>query len=231
MKRFEDFTRQYSLSKTLRFEARPIGATLSHIIQSKLLEEDQHRSESYQKVKKLIDEYHKKFIDLVMNGFALPLEDNGRQDSLAEYYTCYLIKNRDEAMKKRFEQIQSSMRQAISKSLSTQDAYKRIFKKELIEEDLFSFIDNADAKQLNGMAKEDARNLVKEFKGFASYFTGFHQNRANMYSEEEKSTAIAYRLVNENLPRFVDNIDVFAKVAAVPEMKEILEQLYADFDD
>ena len=229
MKRFEDFTKQYPVSKTLRFEARPIDATLSHIIQNGLLEEDQHKAESYQKVKKLIDEYHKKFIDSVMEDFTLPLIDNGKQDSLAEYYTCYLIKSKDEAMKKRFEQIQSSMRQAISKSLSTQDAYKRIFKKELIEEDLFSFIDNADAKQLIGMTKDDARNLVKEFKGFASYFVGFHQNRANMYSEEEKSTAIAYRLINENLPRFVDNIDVFAKVIAVPELQEILEKLYDDY--
>lgn len=230
MKRFEDFTNQYSLSKTLKVGALPIGATLTHIIQNGLLEEDQHKAESYKKVKKLIDEYHKKFIDSVMKDFNLPLEDHGRKDSLAEYYTCYLIKNKDEAMKKRFDDIQSSMRQAISKSLSSQDAYKRIFKKELIEEDLFSFIDHADAKQLIGMTKEEARNLVREFHGFTSYFTGFHENRENMYSAEEKSTAIAYRLVNENLPRFVDNIEVFAKVAAVPEMQDHFRQLYADFE-
>ena len=31
-KNFEDFKRLYSLSKTLRFEAKPIGATLDNIV-------------------------------------------------------------------------------------------------------------------------------------------------------------------------------------------------------
>ena len=33
-----------------------------------------------------------------------------------------------------------------------------------------------------------------------------------MYSGEEKSTAIAYRLINENLPRFFDNVENFGKI-------------------
>ena len=56
---FNDFKRLYPLSKTLRFEAKPIGATLKNIIKSGLLEEDEHRAQSYVKVKKLIDEYYK----------------------------------------------------------------------------------------------------------------------------------------------------------------------------
>lgn len=63
---FNDFKRLYPLSKTLRFEAKPIGATLKNIIKSGLLEEDEHRTQSYVKVKKLIDEYHKVFIDRVL---------------------------------------------------------------------------------------------------------------------------------------------------------------------
>lgn len=58
-KNFEDFKRLYPLSKTLRFEAKPIGATLDNIIKSGLLDEDEHRAASYVKMKKLIDEYHK----------------------------------------------------------------------------------------------------------------------------------------------------------------------------
>lgn len=41
---FEDFKRLYPLSKTLRFEAKPIGATLDNIIKSGLLDEDEHKS-------------------------------------------------------------------------------------------------------------------------------------------------------------------------------------------
>ena len=34
-----------------------------------------------------------------------------------------------------------------------------------------------------------------------------------MYSAEEKSTAIAYRLIHQNLPKFMDNMKAFAKIA------------------
>lgn len=52
-KNFEDFKRLYPLSKTLRFEAKPIGATLDNIVKSGLLDEDEHRAASYVKVKKI----------------------------------------------------------------------------------------------------------------------------------------------------------------------------------
>lgn len=49
------------------------------------------------------------------------------------------------------------------------------------------------------------------FDGFFTYFSGFNQNRENYYSTEEKSTAVANRIVGENLPIFCDNILVFEK--------------------
>ena len=89
-KNFEDFKRLYPLSKTLRFEAKPIGATLDNIVKSGLLDEDEHRAASYVKVKKLIDEYHKVFIDRVLADGCLPLENEGHNNSLAEYYDSYV---------------------------------------------------------------------------------------------------------------------------------------------
>jgi len=59
--------------------------------------------------------------------------------------------------------------------------------------------------------EEDKKN-VKEFEAFTTYFTGFHQNRANMYVADEKRTAIASRLIHENLPKFIDNIRIFEKM-------------------
>lgn len=42
-----------------------------------------------------------------------------------------------------------------------------------------------------------------------------------MYLEEEKSTAIAYRLINENLPTFVDNLKIYNKLLKfIPEIIE-----------
>ena len=76
-----EFTHLYPLSKTLRFEAKPIGATLKNIIKSGLLEEDEHRAQSYVKVKKLIDEYYKVFIDRVLDDSCLTIENKGKKPS------------------------------------------------------------------------------------------------------------------------------------------------------
>lgn len=50
METFSGFTNLYPLSKTLRFRLIPVGETLKHFIDSGILEEDQHRAESYVKV-------------------------------------------------------------------------------------------------------------------------------------------------------------------------------------
>ena len=55
MKAFENFTGLYPLSKTLRFELKPIGRTLEYIEKNGLLDRDKHRASSYVKVKKNSD--------------------------------------------------------------------------------------------------------------------------------------------------------------------------------
>lgn len=242
IRKFDDFIHLYSLSKTLRFEARPIGETLHHFINNGLLERDEHRAESYVKVKKLIDEYHKAFIDRVLNDGALNYEDKGECDSLTEYYALYSTQKRDEATQKHFKETQQHLRNQLVKKLTDGDAYKHLFGKELIESykdkenknklieaDLVQFINAANPEQLLSLSKKEAIDLVQEFCGFTTYFGGFYQNRQNMYSAEEKSTGIAYRLINENLPKFIDNMESFKKIAAIPEMEDNLKQLYANF--
>ncbi len=49
------------------------------------------------------------------------------------------------------------------------------------------------------------------FEGFFTYLNGFNQNRENYYSTEEKSTAVANRVIADNLPRFIDNLLSFEK--------------------
>lgn len=227
---FNDFTGLYSLSKTLRFEAKPVGATWYHIQQSELLNEDQHRAESYKVVKKLIDEYHKAFIDKVMDSFCLPLASQGKLNSLQEYHDCYMNKEKSEQAKKQFAQIQTNLRKAISQALRKNEAFKRIDKKELIENDLAAFVSQPGIPLPNGLNASQALELIDEFKGFTTYFKGFHENRSNLYVDKEQSTAIAFRLVHENLPRFIDNMAVFAQIASIPEMQPCLADTYQAFE-
>lgn len=227
---FNDFTGLYPLSKTLRFEAKPVGATWHHIQNSELLSEDQHRADSYKVAKKLIDEYHKAFIDKVMDSFSFPLTSQGKLNSLQEYHDCYMNKEKSEQAKKQFAQIQANLRKAISQALRKNEAFKRIDKKELIESDLAAFVCQPDTPLPNGMDTSQALELIGEFKGFTTYFKGFHENRSNLYVAEEQSTAIAFRLVHENLPRFIDNMAVFTQIAAIPEMQSCLAETYQAFE-
>ena len=239
---FNDFKRLYPLSKTLRFEAKPIGATLKNIIKSGLLEEDEHRAQSYVKVKKLIDEYHKVFIDRVLNEGCLTIENKGKKNSLEEYYESYMSKSNDENVSKTFKEIQENLRSVIAKKLTDDNAYANLFgnkliesykdkeeKNKIIDSDLIQFINSAEPSQLDSMSQDEANELVKEFWGFTTYFVGFFDNRKNMYTSEEKSTGIAYRLVNENLPKFIDNMEAFKKAIAKPEIQANMEELYSNF--
>lgn len=269
-KKFEDFTKLYPLSKTLRFEARPIGATKDNIIKNGLLEVDKHRAESYVKVKKLIDEYHKTFIGRVLNDGGLNYDDKEEENSLLEYYALYSTPKKDEAAQKRFKDLQKNLRKQIVKKLTDAPDYNILFKKELFEnyikldeakkyfDDTFitlykekivkgktsgkknaqinasyliRFIATDNSKQLLDISQGEAIDLVLEFSGFTTYFKGFHKNRQNMYTPEEKSTSIAYRLINENLPKFIDNMEAFKKIMEKPEMSAKMEELHANLEE
>lgn len=187
----DSFIGLYPLSKTLRFELRPIGRTLEYIERDGIIKTDTDRAEDYKKVKKLIDEYHKAFIETVLEKFSV----NG----LDEYFRLYNDPDRNTTD---FERIQTDMRKQISKAFKSNQIYKTIDKKELIKNDLVDFFKD-DPEKLN---------LIRGFSDFTTYFTGFHQNRQNMYSDEEKSTSIAYRLIHQNLPKYDDNIKVYNSV-------------------
>lgn len=216
MNNFQDFTNLYSLSKTLRFELIPIGETKNNIESKGFLSNDGRRAADYKRAKQIIDEYHKAYIDKCLADFYFIFENCGKNDSLQEYYTC--IKDAQTSNKDTLEKIQTNLRKQVANHLCKTEEFKRIDKKELFTDDLPHFVSPDDLE------------LINEFKSFTTYFGGFHQNRRNMYSAEAKSTAIAYRLIHENLPKFIDNISVFNKITDIPEIVENIHQLCKDFE-
>jgi len=206
MKDLKQFTNQYSVSKTLRFELQPIGKTKENIEKNGILQRDEKRAEDYKIVKEFIDEYHKQFIKERLWDFKLPLHSKGRLDTLEEYQALYELSKRDDAQEAEFSEVKDNLRSIIAKRLTESgSAYERIFKKELIREDLIDFLES-----------EEDKDIVRQFADFTTYFSGFHENRRNMYVADEKSTAIAYRLIHQNLPKFMDNMKAFAKIAETP---------------
>ncbi|MDY0121102.1 MAG: type V CRISPR-associated protein Cas12a/Cpf1 [Sulfurimonas sp.] len=186
-----NFTNQYQLSKTLRFELRPIGDTLKHIEKNGLIAQDETRSQEYEEVKTIIDNYHKAFIDEALQNIVL--------SNLEEYEALFFERNRDE---KAFEKLQGTLRKEIVAHFKQHPQYKTLFKKELIKVDLNNWQELSDAE----------KELVSHFDNFTTYFTGFHENRANMYTDEAKHSSIAYRIIHENLPIFLTNKKLFETI-------------------
>lgn len=193
MRKINQLTGLYSLSKTLRFELKPVGKTLEHIESKGLIAQDEKRAEEYKKVKNIIDDYHKAFITMCLRDFKL------NQNDLKNYVSLAEGNHRDE---KDFDDIKKSLRKQIIEAFKKGSSYSDLFNKELIQKHLPDFVTDDEEKK-----------VIENFNKFTTYFTGFNENRKNMYSAEDKSTAIAYRLIHENLPMFVDNMRSFSKIA------------------
>ena len=199
----KQLTNLYPVSKTLRFELQPIGKTKENIEKSGILTRDEKRAGDYKIVKGFIDNYHKQFIEDRLWSFQLPLHSEGHLDSLEEYQALYELPKRNDAQEAEFTEVKDNLRSIIAKRLTESGTkYDTIFKKELIREDL-----------IDSLKSNEDKDIVRQFTDFTTYFSGFHENRRNMYVAEEKSTAIAYRLIHQNLPKFMDNIKAFAKIA------------------
>ena len=168
---------------------------------------DEHRAESYKKVKKIIDRYHQQFIDNVLDNIAL--------EGLNEYQEYYCIKNRNEQQEKQFENIKKKIRKQISDAFTGNPKFKCIFSKDMIENELLEYTkDNTDEQE-----------LIYEFDKFTTYFQGFYDNRKNMYSCDGKSTEVAYRIVDQNLPKYIDNISIYKTALSAGLDKQISDAI------
>lgn len=106
--RFAQFTHQYSLSKTLRFELKPVGATKKLVRKIKdkqdfnsplspLILEDKKRELAYKQTKQLIDNLHRDFLAFALHSDNITDTqkqnllhgDEDKADSLSDFYDLY----------------------------------------------------------------------------------------------------------------------------------------------
>ena len=200
MKDLKQFIGIYPVSKTLRFELKPVGRTQEWIEKNHVLEHDWKRAEDYPRVKEMIDAYHKLCISKSLKNTDfdwMPLRDaieRNRQEKSDE-------------SKKALEAEQAKMRNKIFEQLSKFEHYGEL---------------NAATPSLlinHILPQEDA---LESFKKFATYFEGFQENRKNIYSKEAISTGVPYRLVHDNFPKFLANIEVFETLQAL--CPEVIQQ-------
>ena len=204
MKMSEQFCGQgngYSRSITVRNRLIPVGKTEENLKNANLLNSDFERAQAYTEVKNLIDEFHRAFIEDVLSKTKLDWDALYNQFDL---FQAEKDNSKKAKQKKELEVLQGKMRNEIVEKFKGDERYDKLFKKELLTDLLPAIIKDDDSGTIT-----DKKTALDTFKGFATYFTGFHQNRENLYSGEAKATAISNRIVNENFPKFYANVNVF----------------------
>lgn len=202
---FESFTGLYKLSKTLRFELKPVGKTAEFLKERNGLSGDFKRAEDYPKVKEFLDSQHKALIERALTGVELdwqPLADAleaCRKDAIYK-----------EALVAEQERYRKNIALALKSDLSF-DALNGSTPK-----DFFKAYLNVPAAAAN--------SPVATFANFSCYFTGFQENRKNVYSSEEIATAVPYRVINDNFPKYYSNVKVFESLQKnYPQIIEAVE--------
>lgn len=200
------------VTKTIVNKLIPQGATLSNFESNHLLDNDEERKKNTKIVKKLMDEYHKYFIEQILSKVTY-------LEGLDEYFEIYYSASDDK--KEELESCEEILRKNISTFFTKSAKYSDMFKKEMITKLLPEFLDTT-----NNLEYLD---IVNSFSKFTTYFTGFFDNRKNMYTSEAQSTGIAYRCINDNLPKFLDNVKSFNKVKDKLSEKDLID-LNNDFE-
>jgi hypothetical protein len=216
---FEDFTNLYQLSKTLRFELKPVGKTPKMLEDNGVFEKDEIVAKNYQEAKKWFDKLHQEFIHDTLSKADLPVR------LLEEFETAYFEykNNRNSSNKKNFDEIAKQLRKEITlKFEKNAEIWRDVYIEKVADEKFKKKI--AKLKKLDMLFKVEVFGLLKQkypeavmdeksifdsFNKFSTYFTGFHQTRQNFYKEDGTSTAVPTRIVNENLPKFLENKKIF----------------------
>ena len=119
MKKIDNCTNLYNISKTLRFRAIPQGKTQENIVKKRIIEEDEVRAKEYKNVKKYMDQYHMFFIDDVLG--------KTRLEGIEEYADIFFKTVKDDNDKKNMEMMEEKFRKSISEAFKKDGRYKKLF--------------------------------------------------------------------------------------------------------
>lgn len=206
---FENYTQLYPVSKTLKFNLIPMYETEENINKYGILSNDEYRSEKYKSVKDIFDGCHKVFIEKALSDIEISV--------LPQLYNALMADKKDKT--DLFKDVSDKVRKDFSKNIKGHKLYKSLEPAAIVES-------VTKGKEVVFSLTAAEQESVKAFDRFATYFQGYKENRENIYGVEQGS--IAYRIINENFPKFVNNINMYnqldeeLKHQAEEHVKELL---------
>ncbi len=226
-----NFTNQYSLSKTLRFELRPIGNTGKMLEDANVFEKDRLIQQKYLKTKPYLDRLHREFIKEALSNAALEGIDDF-QESLKEMKADIRNIEKKKAYQKRVEMLRNQILVFFNSHAKkwVLEKFNNIGLKNagiefLFEENVFQLLNELYGSELETKIIEETTgkeiSIFDSWKGFTGYFIKFFETRKNFYKIDGTSTAIATRIVDQNLKRFCDNLEIYETAKTIIDFSEV----------
>ena len=239
---WDNFTNLYSLSKTLRFELKPVGSDGKVLSEEQstamfktILEDDRKIKEAYIALKPVLDKIHENVINDSLES----------KEAKSIDFTAY-FEEYQKGKERNIEPIEKALREKIGQTFEdtatdfakkagkTEEGKKEkpILKEKGIKclteagilkyleknvgkyvptEQTKEFIDKEEITNSKGKKQIKRTGHLETFDGFFTFLEGYNHNRKNYYEfKKEASTAVATRIVHENLPKFCDNAIQFS---------------------
>jgi len=236
---FDGFTGKYSLSKTLRFELRvpsDFSGTKRMLEKEDVFEKDRLRRKKYEEIKPWIDQLHREFIDNALINFHF--------SDLKPYEVALNAWQKSKTKKESLKKEEKKLREEVvacfdEMAAAWAEKYPELKLKKndvgvLFEPGVFSLMkEKYNGKEGTKIITEEGSevSIFDEWKGWKGYFDKFFTTRKNFYSPGDESTALAYRIVNQNLQRFCKNIEFYNEVKKKVTLGEIEKNLNISFEE
>ena len=184
---FDSFTKRNSLVKTLRFRLVPMYNSLEQMDKLNVLEADKKRAQYRKTLVEIIGRVDAAFIERVFT-------DNVDIDWIA------LAKSleEDEALARKKSEVE--YRKIVSRLLTKDPEFKNILNPTKAVKMATSFVKNEEEKQ-----------AIEAFTRFTTVLVEWFNMKKVLFSSEDKRTSIAYRIVNNNFPIYLQNLTLLKK--------------------
>ncbi len=212
----DQFTGLMSCSLTLRNELRPTAFTEQHLQENEMIMEDEWRAECREKLKKILDDYYRWFIDSsLLNAERLDFAP------LFNAIARHRAENTD-ASTKELILIENKTRKQVHDLFSKREEFKDMFSAKIFEKILPDYI--------KSFGTDEALETVGLFYNFGTAVLEFFETRKNVFSERDISTSICQRIVHDNAAIFYNNMQTFAAISEDNGKIEQIDRKLAEED-
>lgn len=203
---FQKFIGVLPVTKTLRNELIPTETTKKNIDQLDLLTEDEIRAQNREKLKEMMDDYYRDVIDSTLHA--------GIAVDWSYLFSCmrnHLRENSKES-KRELERTQDSIRSQIHDKFAERADFKDMLAAPIVTKLLPAYI-----KQNSKYSEryDECVGILKMYGKFTTSLKDYFKNRENIFSKEKKSTAVGYRIVEENAEIFQRNQNAYDRICKI----------------